>query len=186
METRMNASRLAAIHYEKGSDIDALLVDICRRLAGEGLRLGGLLQISSGGIGGCATSVHLVDLRTRSSFDIWEERGACARGCRLDETGLLEAAHVFDAAIKDRVDMIVFNRFGRAESLGRGLMPYFANAVEADIAVLTSVREPYVEAWRQFHGGLALELETHVASVVSWAVAAARSHMGSSPEEQLA
>lgn len=173
MDTDLNASRIAAIHFQRDFHIDGLLADLCRRLAGDGLKMGGLLQQSSGGAQGYPSSLHLVDLRSRATFDIWEYRGAHAQGCRLDEAGLLDAAHIIDKAIDDRVDLLVINRFGSAESLGRGLLPYFASALEADIAVLTSVREPYVDAWRQFHGGIASEFGTDPAALLAWARAKA-------------
>lgn len=169
VETGLSVSRLAAIHFSRGFDIDRLFADTCRELAGTGLRLGGLLQVSSGGEAENATSVHLVDVRTRASYDIWEDRGALASGCRLDEAGLLQAAHIIDRAIEDRVDLIVVNRFGRAESEGRGLRPFIASAIEAEIAVLTCVREPYIDAWQQFHGGLALALPPQLGKVTAWA-----------------
>lgn len=185
MTTHSIPSRIAAIHYQRGFDIDSLFANLCSRLADDCLKLGGLLQISSGCVAGGVTSVNLVDLRTHKSFDIWEDRGTHASGCRLDEAGLLEAAQAIDAAIRDRVDLLVFNRFGRAESQGRGLVPYFADALEAEIAVLTSVREPYVEAWNQFHDGLAVEFETHLASVVAWATTSAQSSQEYFPQERL-
>lgn len=161
--------RLAAIRYDKGFDIDALLVDVCRELAERGVRLGGLLQISEGGVGGCATSVHLYDLQTRTAFDIWEDRGSCARGCRLDETGLHHASSVLDRAISDQVDLLIINRFGRAESLGRGLLGHFAKALETNVPILTSVREPYDQAWHNFHGGLGMELPCARHTISVWA-----------------
>jgi hypothetical protein len=82
---------LAAIRYERGLDVDELLLRSCEALRSHGLRLGGVLQRSSGDAGQCATSIHVVDLRSGEAFDIWEARGACARGCRLDERGLLDA-----------------------------------------------------------------------------------------------
>jgi len=170
---RSSSQSIAAVHYSKGFDIDALLVEACRALAESGLRLGGLLQISEGGVGGCATSVHLYDLQTRSAFDIWEDRGACARGCRLDEAGLDAAAAVLDRAIADGVDMLIINRFGRAESLGRGLLPYFAQAVEDRIPVLTSVRPPYDEAWAEFHGSFGTDLPCNKEKVLDWALSIA-------------
>ena len=45
-----------------------------------------------------------------------------------------------------------------AQSEGGGLMSGIADAVAAHIPLLTSVREPYLNAWRSFHGGLATEL----------------------------
>lgn len=168
--------RVAAIGYERGFDIDRLLVDICAELARCAVRLGGLLQVSTGARGGnCATAVHALDLRTRQAFDIWRERGRCGSGCRLDEAGLSAAESVVRAAIADRVDLLIVNRFGRAESLGRGLLGSVAAAVEVGIPVLTAVRPPYDRAWRAFHGGAGQELAPDMASVLDWAAAAAGS-----------
>jgi hypothetical protein len=151
------------------SILTALLVDVCKRLARRGVRLGGLLQISTGAKARCATTVHVVDLRTNAAFDIWEDRGACARGCRLDERGLAAASQAIDKAIADRVDLVVMNRFGRAESLGGGLLASLASAVAAEMPALTAVRAPYDVAWTKFHGGLAKELPADVVSVTAWA-----------------
>ena len=162
--------RFAAISYARGFDIDRLLVATCKELSEEGVRLGGLLQISTGAKGGCATTVHVVDLRSNAAFDIWEERGPCAKGCRLDERGLADAAVAIEQALADRVDLIVINRFGRAESLGRGLLSCFASALSADVPVLTAVRPPYDEAWRAFHDGCAHELAPEMREIVDWAL----------------
>lgn len=166
--TSLEPVRLAAIAYDRGFDIDRLLVAACERLARRGVRLGGLLQISTGGKGGCAATVHVVDLRTNTSFDIWEERGPCARGCRLDEGGLAVASQAIDRAIEDRVDLVVMNRFGRAESLGGGLLASLTSAVAAEVPVLTAVRAPYDAAWAQFHGGLGRELSPVLEAIVAW------------------
>ena len=161
---------IAAIHYPRRFDIDRLLVEACTDLSQRGLKLGGLLQVSTGEPGGCATSVRTFDLRTGDEFNIWEERGMCAEGCRLDERGLAAASGAIDAAIADSADLIVFNRFGRAESLGRGLRERFAAALEAKIPVLTAVRAPYDEAWAQFHGGLGTDLANEPAAIRKWAL----------------
>jgi len=174
----------AAIHYPKGFHIDQLLSETCSYLSKTGLRLGGLLQISTGGVGGCATSVHTVDLRTGEEFDIWEKRGACAKGCRLDERGLVLASAVIEKAIEDGVDLIIVNRFGRAESLRRGLLDCFINALEAQIPVLTAVREPYDGAWAQFHGGLAVDLVNDHALICDWAQRSTSLPLDVAPAEQ--
>ena len=170
--------RLAAISYARGFDIDRLLVAVCKQLSGEGVRLGGLLQISTGAGGGCATTAHVVDLRTNTAFDIWEERGACAKGCRLDERGLADAAVVIEQALADHVDLVVINRFGRAASLGRGLLSCFASALSADVPVLTAVRPPYDEAWRAFHSGCAHELTPKIQEIIEWALASTTGSRG--------
>lgn len=162
--------QIAAISYVRGFDIDRLLIDICSQLARSGFRLGGLLQLSTGDKGGsCATSVNVIDLRAGTAFDIWQDRGPCARGCRLDEGGLAEAEGVLHAAIDDAVDLLVVNRFGRAESLGRGLRGCIERAVEAGIPVLTAVRAPYDRGWAKFHCGLGCELSPIATVVTQWA-----------------
>jgi hypothetical protein len=165
---------LAAIRYERGFDVDDLLLAAARTLRAKRLRIGGLVQLSAGERGHCAASVHVVDLRSGEAFDIWETRGTHARGCRLDERGLLDAEPAIMAAIADRVDLLVINRFGRAESLGRGLIGCFTAALEAAVPVLTVVRAPYDADWRAFHGGLGQDLPADEARVVGWAVRAIR------------
>lgn len=161
---------LCAIQYDRGYDIDRFLVTACASLAATGLRLGGLLQVSTGERGGnCAAKVQVVDLRTGQRFDIWQDRGPSARGCRLDEAGLAESEIAIRQAIGDRVDLLVINRFGRAESLGRGLRGCFEAALAAGVPVLTAVREPYDVAWRQFHGGFGRDLICDASDVEGWA-----------------
>lgn len=163
-------TRLAAIHYPRSFDIDRLLIDVCASAASSGLRLGGLVQVTIGERGGnCAATIHVVDLRTQKAFDIWEDRGACAKGCRLDERGLADAEPAIMRAISDRVDLLIINRFGRAESLGRGLRTSFEAAIAADIPVLTAVRAPYDEAWQNFHDGMGSKLPCDVGQVTGWA-----------------
>ncbi|MDX2205036.1 MAG: DUF2478 domain-containing protein [Hyphomicrobiaceae bacterium] len=179
-------SPLAAIHYTRGFYIDRLLIDVCAELSARGVRLGGLLQVSTGERGGnCAASVHVVDLRTRRSFDIWQDRGPCARGCRLDEAGLGEAEVALREAIADRVDLLVVNRFGRAESLGRGLRPYFEDALANGLCVLTAVRAPYDQEWRSFTSGMALSLPMNPADIVAWAGGAAIATIDRGPTDRV-
>lgn len=159
---------LAAIYYPRRYDIDRLLVDVCSELSKTSLRLGGLLQISTGGAGGCATTMHIRDLAGGETFNIWDERGPCAKGCRLDERGLAQASMIIDKAIADEVDLIIINRFGRAESLGRGFIDNFTRAVDAHIPVLTAVRAPYDEAWESYHGGLGIKLPLDLDAICNW------------------
>jgi hypothetical protein len=159
---------LAAIRYDRGFDVDDLMLRSCARLRSRGLRIGGLIQRSAGEHGACAASVHVVDLRSGEAFDIWEKRGVCARGCRLDERGLIDAEPSIMAALAAGVDLLVVNRFGRAESLGRGFVGCFMAAIEARVSVLTAIRAPYVDAWRDFHGGLGRDLQPDISAVSAW------------------
>jgi hypothetical protein len=77
-------------------------------------------------------------------------------------------------AIKAGAELIILNKFGRAESEGAGLLSCFAEAVSAGIPVLTTVREPYTEAWHEFHDGLASDLPPIQEAIVEWCVASCR------------
>jgi nucleoside-triphosphatase THEP1 len=162
-------ARLASIHFERGFEIDAMLLGICDELRLRGFRIGGVIQSSFGRKGQCASSVLVTDLRSGESFDIWNDRGSGARGCRLNENGLFEAEPAITAAIADRVDLLVINRFGRAESLGRGLLASFVAALDAGVPVLTAVRHPYDQAWQEFHAGLGCDLASRSETVLDWA-----------------
>jgi len=78
------------------------------------------------------------------------------------------------AAIADRVHLLVINRFGRAGSLGRGLLGCFAAALEVGVPVLTAVRGPYAEAWRAFRGELGQGLPADGSRVIAWAMRSIR------------
>jgi Protein of unknown function (DUF2478) len=171
MVSDLGSAPLAAIQYQRGFDIDELLSRSCAQLRSVGVRTGGVLQQSSGEQGRCASSVHVVDLRSGRTFNIWEDRGACAHGCRLDERGLVDAEPALMAALADGVDLLIINRFGRAESLGRGLLGCFSAAIEAGVAVLTAVRPPYDQAWYAFHGGCAHDLAPEMQEIIDWALA---------------
>ena len=159
---------LAAVVFERGFYIDALLTRVCETSADKGIKIGGLMQEIRSGIDGGMQSVHVVDVRSGEKFDIWEDRGRCATGCRLDEQALTISEKILDEAIRDEVDLLIINRFGRAESIGRGLISSFAQALEADIPLLTSVRDPYTELWQKFHGGLGVELDASRKSIDQW------------------
>lgn len=161
----MSIPLLTAIKFQRGVNVDVQLTHICTLLNDKGLIIGGLIQENS-----CddVSGVQLVDIRSRQKFNIWENRGLHASGCRLDEARLLATAKVIEQAIVDRVDMLVINRFGRAESEGKGLRDCFAKAIDAGIPVLTGVRDPYTKAWKKFHGGMAHELLVTDTKMENW------------------
>ncbi len=160
--------RLAAIRYEAGFRIDEFLARVAKQLRAEDIRLGGALQENAPGADGRCAGMSLVDLATRTRFHISQDLGSQAEGCRLDTQGLAEFVVLFDRASQKNVELLILNRFGRAESEGGGLRPVFAHAVEAGIPVLIAVRAPYTNAWAQFHAHLASDLPTDLDTVLAW------------------
>jgi nucleoside-triphosphatase THEP1 len=159
---------LAAVQYEPGFDINSALRAVVARLRERGVRVGGVLQEGEVVPHGSCAPLHIVDIRTGISERITQDSGRESRGCRLDPRGLAEIAHCLTDAIEAGTDLIIVNKFGRAESEGGGLLSSIADAVIAGVPVLTTVREPYVESWRTFHGGLATELSTSADAILRW------------------
>ncbi len=159
---------LAAVHYARGCDVSAVLLDVIGRLRKDGAIIGGLLQQpESLGSAECSM-LDLVDLRSGERARITQNRGKESRGCKLDEQGLISLSHCIDTAIRDRVDVVVISRFGRAEAAGHGLLASFTDVVCAGIPLLTAVREPYEDRWRDFHGGFAVDLPPSCEAVLDW------------------
>ncbi len=52
-------------------------------------------------------------------------------------------------------DVLIINRFGRAEAEGKGMRGAIETALTLDIPVIIGVRRDYVEVWETFHGGMA-------------------------------
>lgn len=158
---------LAAIRYQRGYPINDLLDRLRRKLLEEGVRVGGATQENSGPHD-CCEQMTLVNIATGTRTKISQDLGAAASGCRLDPGALIEFGNILDAAIGENVDLLIVNKFGRAESEGHGLRSLFTKAVDAGIPVLTAVREPYSDAWQEFHEGYASDLPTDLAAVAQW------------------
>ncbi len=166
-----DVSTLAAIQYEARFPIDSFMTKVAQILASEGVRLGGVIQENDETLredGSCCASMSIVDLRTRERFGISQDLGAESRGCRLDPRGLVEVESRLNAAVAASVELLLLNKFGRAEAEGRGLRGVLAHAIEAGVPVLTAVRAPYDEMWREFHGGLAMTLPPDERAVLDW------------------
>ncbi len=161
-------TQLAAIRYEDGFDVNGVLWRIARRLRQRGVALAGAVQQNVATSRECCEQMNLIDLRTERVVEISQDLGPHARGCRLDQRGLAEASEIIARAIATGADLVIINKFGKAESEGEGLLSCFADAVAADIPVLTSVRPPYLEAWQAFHGGLAIELPPSADAILDW------------------
>ena len=160
--------RLAAIVYEASFPIDEFLGRLASLLRAEHIRLGGALQENAPGDAGRCSAMTLVDLSSRGRFRISQDLGSQAEGCRLDARGIAEFVALLDRAPDRDVELMVLNRFGRAEAEGGGLRSAFARAMEAGIPVLTTVRAPYTGAWLQFHGRLATDLPADMDAVLAW------------------
>lgn len=160
--------RLAAIVYDAGFRIDDLLARTAGRLRADHINMAGVLQENAGDAAGVCSAMTLVDLTSLGRFRISQDLGSQAEGCRLDPHGLTEIGVLLDRPLGRDVELLMLNRFGKAEAEGGGLRSAFVRAMEAGVPVLTAVRPPYIEAWSKFHGRLAVDLPTDLDAVLAW------------------
>ncbi len=138
-------------------DADEMLLLLAQRLRDDGRHVMGHIQIRGAAQGDCRCRLmHLVDLATGQQRQISENRGPSARGCHLDWSALTEAASAVERALSPDTDLLIVNRFGRAEAEGKGLRGAIEKAIALEVPVLVGVRPTYAEAWAAFHGGMAV------------------------------
>jgi len=162
------ARRIAALVYPDnafpGPAFEAL-VGLCRD---RGLTLAGVLQHQVCTAPDRRCDVVLEDLTTGHRTSIFEDRGPGAGGCRLDEGALAEATARIEGNLDRRIDLLVLNKFGKAECGGGGLLDLMANAVERGLPTIIGVPRSNLEAWRKFAGEFAVELSEDVGGIERW------------------
>lgn len=141
------------------------LVRLCRN---RGLVLAGVLQHQICTAPDRRCDVVLEDLTTGHRTAIFEDRGAGAAGCRLDEGALAEATARVEGNLGSGADLLVLNKFGKAECGGGGLVDLMANALQRGIPSIIGVPSSNLAAWREFAGDCAIELADDAQEIGSW------------------
>jgi len=165
-------SAIGVVVYQSQHLVDGLLVELSRRLRRRDLRLAGLVQHNEDDACTVCGDMALEDLATGQRILISEQRGPGAGGCRLDPQGLAMSAGLAAASIgADDVDLVILNKFGKAEAEGGGLRDEFALAVGRGLPTLTAVGEALLPAWRAFAGDAWQRLEPTLGALEAWCVA---------------
>ena len=169
----------AAILYQEGAAGDLFLTRIATLLQAKGQRLCGVVQSNEQYDALCACDMTLSDLSTGHEIRISQRLGRYARGCRLDSARLAEAVGLAEAGFDAGADLVVLNKFGKAESQGSGFLPLLVRAVDAGIPVLVGLNAQNVEAWNTFTGGMGTVLPPDEAQVMKWIEAFGASYRAS-------
>lgn len=159
--------RLAAVSLPGKGETDRFLTEAVTRLEAAGLRLAGTVQSNLVRADRPRCDMDLRILPDGPTFRISEDRGAEARGCRLD-SGALEQAVVEVGARLAGADLLVLNKFGKREAEGRGLVPVIAQALDLGLPVLVGVNALNLPALRGFAEGLMLDLPPDIEAVLAW------------------
>ncbi|MGV0820211.1 DUF2478 domain-containing protein [Martelella sp. AMO21009] len=159
---------LGFIPFMQDDAADRVLEAVARWLVAKGYRVEGFVQHAEKDEGQCCGAVDLEDIATGQRWQIMQALGAHARGCRLDFNALSDAAVFAEARIGMRPDLLILNRFGKGEEQGGGLRSVFEAAFVACVPILTSVKQPYLDGWLAFSGGLSKALPPDTDAVLQW------------------
>ena len=143
------------------------LLNFVERLTAEGVRVGGLLQEAEYDAEGRVVGLNAIDVGSGRRVQISRPQPDDAL-CGLDLAALLEASAVLRAAIEDRVELMVVEKFGEQEQGGKGLSDEIMQTIAAGIPLLISVPAAALAAWQERSGGLGSVIEFDQAAFRRW------------------
>ncbi|HKY87636.1 MAG TPA: DUF2478 domain-containing protein [Pseudorhodoplanes sp.] len=164
-------SSILAVVYTDGIATDRFLADLGYSLRSEGLSIAGLVQLNSFVRNPVKCDMTVEELFSGTVLQLSEDRGREARGCRLDRSVLAEAAALLIAALDEKPDLLILNKFGKTEAEGAGLRDVLALAVERGVPVVVGVPFRNLDQWRIFAGDMAQECPADLTAVRRWLLA---------------
>jgi Protein of unknown function (DUF2478) len=174
---------LAALVYEQNEDPDELLRDFAADLKSGGYRAVGLVQLGHRCLDAPKLTAMLLD--SGEELQLFQDLGACAKGCRLDLGQLLDAGARVASAIEQGADLVIVNRFGRQEREGKGLSYLVERALSADIPVVIAVPSHRFSDWIKFAEGMSVKLRCNREALQTWwSAVSARGAARTGPEQQ--
>jgi nucleoside-triphosphatase THEP1 len=162
--------RLVAVLYEgeESKALDQLLSETARALREDGFSLSGAVQSNVAVPNRSRCDIALEDLATGRVTMASQDRGASARGCRLDSGALEESVGLAASSLNETTDLVIINRFGRQEAEGHGFRSMIEQAVVLNIPVLVGLKRANLDSWHAFLGEVPEFLPLHIGAVMDW------------------
>ena len=160
------ANPLTALIHDEGFDTNKIFNVIAAGAKAAGLRLGGVIEKPVAPTGpGRRCDMVLTDLASGETVKISEDRGALARGCRLDLDALSRTCALVLSGLR-HCDLVLLNKFGKTESEGGGFRCIISDALGLATPVIIGVPRRNLEAWRAFAGDFAVDVEASAFAVL--------------------
>lgn len=177
---------LGFIRAARAGAVDDSLRAVAASIAAAGGCVAGTVPRAGIAAGAHPCDRDLIDLQSGQTVKIHQALGAGSAGCRLD-AGALEAIvqTVGQGMVAARPDLLIVNRFGKLEAMGRGFVPVIAAALDAGIAVLVGVNDLNLAAFTAFAEDTGHELPDDAAAILDWLAtftAAAGANLPPAPE----
>lgn len=178
-----NAQTVVAVVYETGRYPEHALRQLVEALRNEGMRLAGVLQHQRQRADRSRCDMELEDIDGGERFALSEDRGGGARGCRMDESCLACVAATVDQSLEKDVELVIINKFGKAEATGEGLRDEIAKAICKETPLLIAVPACNLDAWNAFMGSVPFTLMAE-AEFSTWLTRRALYHPCPSPVDK--
>jgi hypothetical protein len=150
---------ITALVYDRDQAPALVLEEFVDAMNMEGVTVTGLLphQIDVPGSSHCDMVLEV--LPDGEMINISQNRGRHSRGCRLDEDALSRAIMLASEKLRKGAQLLVLNKFGRAEVEGNGARALIIDAVSLGVPVVVPVPRANLDAWREFAGDFSREYE---------------------------
>jgi len=155
------------ITAERGAT-DRLLAGLAQECIARGHDVAGVAQTNTE----CADQ-RLCDMDVQVLPDgpvlrISQSLGKEARGCRLDPAALETAVAEVAKSLDRRPDILIVNKFGKHEALGRGFRDIIGRCLLDGVPVVAGVNALNLDAFNAFTEGMAEPLEADLARLSDW------------------
>ena len=148
-------------------DTDLLLFRIAEILGSKGYTTCGTVQINTERGGGpCDMDVKV--LPQGPTLRISQDLGPASKGCRLDPDSLETAVGLVTSQLAIGADVLIINKFGKHEAEGRGFRSAIADAISKNTPVLVGINALNADAFREFVGPEAIQLEPFESTILEW------------------
>ncbi len=158
-------STLAAVLFDPDMPVDAVIAHALSDPALGRYRIVGYVQDYQPGTECDCSDIILRSLHDGAQRKITQDLGSGSQGCRLDTAALAEVAGWASAALVDRPDLLVLNRFGKIEAEGGGFRAVLEQALLNDVPVLIAVGRKHLGFWRDYCGDMAQTLPCEAAAI---------------------
>ena len=156
----------AAVYVPKKTDKSAMGKFADRMKAG-GVDVAGLLQESQIKPGETMRTIESVDIRTGRRLPIKNPMKVQGE-CGLDVSNLVETSAVLREILDNRPELVVLEKFGGQEQLGKGLYDEIMEIIAAQIPLVISVPEPALETWKEMSSDMGAVIGFTVEEMVAW------------------
>jgi nucleoside-triphosphatase THEP1 len=156
----------AAVYKPDTGDRMALLKFVEKQKA-LNTRVGGVLQEAVFNSEGEIEGLNAIDVSTGRRIPI-SRPAKNDDQCGLDVSALTETTEIIRNAIRDRLDLVVVEKFGELEQNGKGLIDEILQTIVEEIPLLISVPEAALPIWQERSGELGSVLAFNEEAFQQW------------------